>query len=80
VIEEKEKAMREKLAVCVAVALLAGWCVAASNGAPAGEVLSALKALDTPLFPPSDPARRLPQGPPAKSKLLAAKLTGHGHP
>ena len=27
----------------------------------------------TPLSPPSDPARRLVQGPPAKSKLLAAQ-------
>jgi len=26
-----------------------------------------------PLFPPSDPAPRLPQGPPAKSKFLAAR-------
>jgi hypothetical protein len=30
----------------------------------------------TPFSPPSDPAQRLLQGPPAKSKLLAAPLPG----
>jgi hypothetical protein len=29
-----------------------------------------------PLFPPSDPAPRLLQGPPAKSKFLAAHIPG----